>query len=101
MEALIEETRQIARERFKAFGFGEEQIDQLLASGERDIRKEAANLQTLLENPADAEKINKSLHALKGLFLNLGNEALAEKLSDLRKDDDYDAKITVLRDLFK
>jgi len=101
MEELIVETKKIASERFKTFGFGEAQIEQLLSSGERDIRKEAAHLQELLaEESADPEAINKSLHALKGLFLNLGNEALAEQLTDLRQEDNYGEKITVLKNLF-
>ena len=102
MEELIEETKRIAAERFGTFGFAQAQIEQLLVSGERDIRKEAARLQQLLsEETADPERINQSLHALKGLFLNMGNETLAEKLSDLRHDDNHGEKITVLRNLFK
>ena len=102
MEELIEETRRIAIERFGTFGFAQAQIDQLLSSGERDIRKEAARLQQLLsENTPDPEQINQSLHALKGLFLNMGNEVLAEKLSDLRHDENHKEKITVLKNLFK
>jgi hypothetical protein len=100
MEELIEETKRIAKERFQAFGFGEGQIEQLLASGERDMKKELANLrEILLQDPCDPERLNSSLHALKGLFLNMGNEEVAEKLSELRHDDNNTEKIAILRKL--
>jgi hypothetical protein len=102
MEALIEETRKIAEERFKAFGFAKEQIDQLVASGERDMRAELVKLQVLLEeeNP-DTEKLNQSLHALKGLFLNMGNEALALKFSELREEEKNEEKIDLLKEMIQ
>jgi len=100
MEELIEETKRIAAERFKTFGFAQAQIDQLLASGERDMKKELAHLRELLmQEPNDIELINRSLHALKGLFLNMGNDDAAEKLTDLRKEEDHASKIKVLKKL--
>jgi len=100
MEALIAETRQIAEERFKSFGFAPEQIEQLLSSGERDIRKEWMNLRSILSaETCDEEALNKSLHALKGLVLNMGNEALAEQLTELRTEENNQMKVETLKKL--
>ena len=100
MEELIEETKRIAQARFQTFGFGEAQIEQLLASGERDLKKELAHLRELLmQEPCDLDAINRSLHALKGLVLNMGNDDAAEKLSELRGSEDPQEKIETLKRL--
>jgi hypothetical protein len=82
----------IARKKMTSFGFAPEQIDQLLESGKRDLENEFARLRNLLEGDGDTEAINQSLHALKGLLLNMGNEKLAEKFIELRHNDDLEDK---------
>ena len=87
MEKLINETVEIARKHFQGFGFEDEQIEPLLEAGKRDLTKELNKLQTLLENERiDIDVINLSLHALKGLLLNMGNSRVADKLTELREE---------------
>ena len=89
MEHVIEEALRIAKEKFSGFGFKEEQIEQLLASGKRDLLSELEKLKSLLETePYDIEAINKSLHALKGLFFNMGHTEAGDIMTDLRQGSD-------------
>ncbi|MGB5964990.1 MAG: hypothetical protein WBF77_09285 [Sulfurimonadaceae bacterium] len=93
MEKLIDETVEIARQHFKGFGFEDEQIISLLEAGRRDLTKELNKLRTLLERePIEIDVVNLSLHALKGLLLNMGNIMAADKLVDLRQESG-DARI--------
>ncbi len=87
MEKVINETVEMAHKHFKKFGFEDEQIVQLLESGKRDLAKELNKLQKLLEKePIEIDTVNLSLHALKGLFLTMGNTDLADKLIELRQE---------------
>ena len=98
MEHVIEETLRIAKEKFSEFGFKDDQIEQLLASGKRDLLGELEKLKSLLDSePYDIEKINKSLHALKGLFFNMGNTETGDIMTDLRKGSDPDESIRKIK----
>ncbi len=100
MEKLINDTAEIARKHFQAFGFEDEQITALLAAGKRDLTKELSKLQALLESEQiDIDALNLSLHALKGLFLNMGNSMVAEKLNELRQEGSTAERITEIKAL--
>jgi len=100
MSHLIDETLEIARSRFSAFGFDEAQMERLLASGERDLRQELNRLQELLSEPSiSAEKIAFSLHAVKGLVANLGNDALASRIQTLEEKTKRSSFVEELRSL--
>ncbi len=100
MEKLINETVKIAHKHFKEFGFEDEQIVSLLESGKRDLTKELDKLQKLLEKePIEIDTINLSLHALKGLFLTMGNIAVADRLIELRQESEYARIITEIKEL--
>jgi len=100
LKKLIDETAEIARNHFQAFGFDDEQITSLLAAGQRDLTKELSKLQALLESEQiDIDALNLSLHALKGLFLNMGNTAVAEKLNELRQEGSLRARLAEIRAL--
>ena len=102
MDQIIEETLQIAKEKFLSFGFKEEQVAQLLDSGKRDLEKEISTLKTLLDSaPYDIEQLNKSLHALKGLFFNMGNTVAGELMAELRENDDPDIAIDKIKEALK
>lgn len=93
MEKLINETIEIARKNFKGYGFEDAQVIPLLEAGRRDLTRELDKLHKLLEESAlDIESINLSLHALKGLFLNMGNMTAADKLIELGQES-TDARI--------
>lgn len=89
MEKVINETVEMAHKHFKKFGFEDKQIVQLLESGKRDLTKELNKLQKLLEKETiEIDTVNLSLHALKGLFLTMGNTAVADKLIELHKESE-------------
>ncbi|WP_041672662.1 hypothetical protein [Sulfurovum sp. NBC37-1] len=98
MEKLITETMLIASEKFQNFGFKKEQIEQLLTSGKRDLEEESEKLKILLdERTPDIEKINQSLHALKGLLYNLGNMEAGDIMADLKNNLDTAKQIEKIK----
>lgn len=98
MEKLLNETMDIALKHFNQFGFENEQVVSLLTSGKRDLTKELGKLQKLLENePIDVDAINLSLHALKGLFLTMGNTIVADKLNELRQENDNTCVVSEIK----
>ncbi len=100
MQRLIDETGEIAHARFGEFGFSDEQIATLVASGKRDLVKEFGKLQILLDQePADIEAINDVMHALKGLLSNMGNMVLADKFIELRQESESGDIIAEIKDL--
>ncbi|HEY9190587.1 MAG TPA: hypothetical protein VIM88_06940 [Sulfurovum sp.] len=100
MDDLINETVEISREYFKGFAFEDEQIASLLESGKRDLQKELAKLQTLFESERiDMDAVNLSIHALKGLFLTMGNTSMGEQLSELRQENETERMITETKKL--
>jgi len=88
MDKLLNETVEIARNYFLKLGFKNEQIAPLIESGKRDLTKELLKLQKLLEKHyKEIDTINLSLHALKGLFLTMGNITIADKLLELHHEN--------------
>lgn len=88
MEKLVRKSLECARTHFGTFGFDESQMQPLLSAGERDLRKELVHLEGLLGTPRpDEEKVNQSLHALKGLLLNMGNTEAAQTFKSLEDGD--------------
>jgi len=102
MIEIIETTLQLAKEKFEKFGFKEEQINQLISSGRKDLENEISNLKNILSNSnVDMKVLNDSLHALKGLLLNMGNNKIADKLIELKNSDDTQLKIEQIKSIFK
>jgi len=102
MEKLVQETLEIARGHFKNFGFEEAQINPLLEAGSRDLTKELQKLRLLLEQePVAFEGINLSMHALKGLLLNMGHTEAAEKFTELRRQSGDTAVLSEIRELLE
>lgn len=102
MKKVIDETMEIARQHFKNFGFEDEQILPLLESGRRDLTKELNNLQELLRKEViEIDEINHSVHALKGLFLTMGNADVGNVLSELHKESANSHKITEIKHLLR
>jgi len=101
MSDLIEQTLEMAFNKFKKFGFKDEQIQQLVASGKKDLEQESEKLVSILEaDILDYDALNKSLHALKGLLLNMGNDSIANKLIELRNGENSESKITEIKTIF-
>jgi hypothetical protein len=101
MSNLIEETLNMAFEKFRKFGFKDEQISQLVESGKKDLLQESEKLMVILKaDDLDFEALNNSLHALKGLLLNMGNDTVANKLIELRNENDSEDKIEEIKKIF-
>lgn len=101
MDDLIAETETIAKQYFLHLGFDKASIDNLLRIAKRDLREELEKLKNLLDAPhPDIQQINHVLHALKGLFFQVGHHAIAEKISEIRSDIHKDASIQKIRTLF-
>ncbi len=100
MNGLIKESLDIAAKKFKGFGFSDEQIEQLLASGKRDLEKETARLRDiLLEEPIDMEALSSVLHALKGLLYNMGNDTVGDMMVEMRSHEITADEIETLKKL--
>ena len=101
MKNIISETEVIAYDYFKAFGFSEEQINSLITQGKKDLHKELTKLETLLihVDTVSLDDINNVLHALKGLIFQMGNHDLAEKLNEIRSNDDREVTLKELSGL--
>lgn len=95
MDELINETVKISRKYFKELSFEDEQITSLIESGKRDLTKELTKLQKLFESEIiDITAVNLSLHALKGLFLTMGNIKIGNMFDELHNENDNSRIIT-------
>jgi hypothetical protein len=89
MKQLIEETLATAKERFLSFGFTQSQVESLLLSAQSDLTKVLVQLETLInETPDQREEISRSLHSLKGLLYNMGNNQVADLIVELKSHPD-------------
>ena len=97
MKHIINETETIAYDYLEQFGFSRDQIDALIIQGKKDLYKELENLNIILDTDS-TEAINHSLHALKGLFFQLGNYKVAEQLDEIK---DVEESKTRLKEISK
>jgi hypothetical protein len=89
MQKIIDKTEKIAIEYLTGMGFGEEQVVPLINQAKKDLETEFARLESIQNSPSpEAEALDRSLHALKGLLFNLGNHDLAKKLEAIRAEHD-------------
>jgi len=97
MKHIITETEVTAYNYLKEFGFSEVQVDALIMQGKKDLYNELTKLKILLDtDAASLDDINNVLHALKGLFFQLGNHDVAEKLNDIRSES---TRETILKEI--
>ena len=81
----MKQTEEIGRAYFKAFGFTDAQINPLVLVGVKDINSTLDKIEVLLEEEYPSiETLNTLLHALKGLLLQMGNDALGKKINEMR-----------------
>ena len=89
MKKIIDKTEVIAMEYLMGMGFGRDQVEPLIAQARSDLETEFARLESIRCSPSpDAQMLDRSLHAIKGLLFNLGNHDLAEKLEAIREEDE-------------
>ena len=102
MRTLIDKTLYIAKERFASFGFNESQIDALLASAQEDLGEVLTQLQNLFEDEkASAKQLAQTLHALKGLFYNMGNTEAGDLMVELESEQDKEVIKTKIEALMR
>jgi len=91
MKQIIDETVNMAYGYLAAFGFTKVQVDTLVTQGQKELSTTLDRFVTLLMSgdtySSHLEEINGILHALQGLFSQLGNEEIAVKLYEI---EDYD-----------
>ncbi len=86
MDNIIEKILSDAKSNFENFGFEEDDITYLLKKAKNDLEKQFGDLKQVLEKPSiDVDKLDKSLHALKGLMMQLGSIELANKINSYRE----------------
>ncbi len=86
---IIDETLALARKECEKFQFDTTQTEKMLAAGRRDLQRELGRLEELIrQQPFPLEQIHHSLHALKGLFLFMGNPAASETCAQLEQRGD-------------
>jgi hypothetical protein len=99
MKNLINNTKEIAYTYFKALEFPDEHIEPLLTIGMKDLKRELTKLEEILkEEPMNKEDIHNTLHALKGLFGQLGYQEMLEKLEKLEADSN---KVLIPKDILR
>lgn len=102
MEKFISQTEEIAFDYLKAFGFKDEQINQLIIQGEKDLRKELIKLETMLQDDEISyDDLNNVLHALKGLLFQMGNHVAAERLMEIKSHLDKEETLKELALLYR
>ena len=91
MKQIIDETVNIAYNYLAAFGFTKVQVDTLVIQGQKELSTTLDRFVTLLTSgdtlSSHLEEINAILHALQGLFSQLGNEEIAVKLYEIKDSD--------------
>ncbi len=98
MQKIIDQTEKTARNYFSSFGFAEEQISALIATGKKDLQDKLSELETLLDAPeTTTEELNSVLHALKGLLFQLGNKEVGEQINEIRSRLDDQAVLDEIR----
>ncbi|WP_309496438.1 hypothetical protein [Sulfurovum sp.] len=101
MKNIINETEIIAQRHLSSFGFNEEQVSTLIVQGKKDLHKELVKLEVFLNIDTDSlADINNVLHALKGLFSQLGNYKIAEQLNEIEESDIRQVRIKEISELF-
>jgi len=97
MKQIIDETVGIAYEYLVTFGFTKAQVDTLVTQGENELYstlEKFVTLQTLESiTVSNLEEINEILHALQGLFFQMGYANMAEKLYEIQDTDDVSSRL--------
>ncbi len=100
MYKIIETTQHIAYDYLQEFGFSDEQILPLIDQAKIDLKNELDRLNTHFNNKeTDLNQINSSLHTLKGIFANLGNLNISDKLGEIRSNVDTNSYLQDIKEL--
>lgn len=102
MSRLIDDILLNAKSYFRGFGFDDGDIEYLLQKGRRDLEMLVQEVNSILEsNPVDMELLDKKLHALKGVIMQLGSSDIAMKINQMRDALNNQDTIDNLKEIIK
>ena len=103
MKHIIDETVGIAYEYLVTFGFTKSQVDTLVNQGQNELYstlEKFVTLQTLeIITVSNLEEINEILHALQGLFSQMGDEKMAKNLYEIQVTDNVSYRLAEINKL--
>jgi len=103
MKHIIDETVGIAYEYLVTFGFTKVQVDTLVTQGQNELYVTLEKFVTLQTSKSitvsNLQEINEILHALHGLFSQMGHETIAVKLYEIQATDDIFYRLTEINRL--
>ena len=105
MKQIIDETVGIAYEYLSTFGFTKLQVETLVTQGQNELYTTLAKFVTLQTSESitvsNLEEINEILHALKGLFSQMGHENMVEKLYEIQATDNVSYRLAEINRLLE
>ena len=103
MKQIIDETVGIAYEYLSTFGFSKSQVETLVSQGQNELYTTLGKFVTLQTSESitvsNLEEINEILHALQGLFFQMGHENMAGKLYEIQATDDVSYRLAEINKL--
>ncbi len=101
MRRIVAETEKLAYPYMKAFGFEESEVEPIVSKGLMELESTLERLEKLIASPSadDRKEMDDILHAMKGLLSQLGNQALSERVNELREEESIEHQCEVLRGL--
>jgi uncharacterized coiled-coil protein SlyX len=87
MKKIVKKTIKTSKEYLTSCGFKDEIIESMLNNYLNNMNKLVDDLEKLLkEHKLNIKKIDKNLHALKGLVAQLNNSKLANKIENIKQN---------------
>ena len=100
MREIVKNISDFAKEYFTNFGLSKEEISYLVDKAINDLDRLIDETEEILkEDNIDFERLDKNLHAIKGLILQLGSEKLANEINSFRDAIDKDETLYRLKKL--
>jgi len=102
MKQIIDETHDIAYGYFQTFGFTQEQVETLIRQGLEELTRTCKRFIVLQEETnmiENEEAICDILHALKGLFSQMGHENIVAKLHEIDTSHNVSLRLSEINKL--
>lgn len=99
MKKIVKKTSKISLEYLKSVGFSAEKIESMVQLSINDMNKILTSLEKLLQKKElNIQKVQKELHALKGLVAQLNDNKLAKEIEEIEKNINRKDLEKLLRD---
>ena len=103
MKQILDETVGIAYKYLVTFGFTKLQVETLVRQGRNELYLTLEKFVTLQTSESitvsNLEEINEIIHALQGLFFQMGHGNMAEKLYEIQATDDVFYRLSEINKL--